>query len=411
MRPSYVVLLLALSIGYAAEADYCSAPKNTQNVIECLNQQNLEMKKLESDTQAIEGILKSGTQIPNPTVEIENMQGKSIDGTAGGTRVAISQLIEIGGKRSARRASGEAKAEAFRAASMSLKDQILSENILRLVKYRQLVGEIAVLQEALGVYEKVNRQFSSRPKLSPDQQVNIGIFKLALGDYRHKLATLVSQKREVEAYFKVIPNFNLESAVLYLPKRLTKWPKLTNVDLDISKSPKIKEIESNLKKAQADLDLARANVWPDPTLSLIASNNVDGAYQYKSYGVAVSFPLPIFNLNGGERQQANAEKFRAEIDHRISKQSLEIQKKNLIENYAGFVAALENAPDPQDTEKKHRTTENLFYQGVISGTLVIEAHRQILEFTETQNELELETLQTLFQIYSMDGKMGDYRYE
>lgn len=406
-----VLFLNIVGFGVLANADVCSAPQKTQDVVACLKRQSPEAKKLEADDVEAGGLLRSSTQWANPILEFENTEGKSIDGTAGESRVRLSQSIEIGGKRSARRALGQSQMEALRASNRIGQDRVHIESILKLVRYRQVLTEIAVLEEALTTYEKVDRQFRSRPKLSPDQQVNAGIFNLALGDSRHKLAKRMAIKRQFETYFKTIPDFDLTKAKPYLPKRLRKWPSTDEKKLDITQSPQFKIVETEFKRSEAEWALARSHAWPDPTLSLIASNNVNGAYEYKSYGFAISFPLPVLNLNGGEKMQAAAAKTRAEIDSRVSMQSLESEKLNLLENYKSFVLALERAPDLKETEKTHQVTESLFYQGVIAGSLVIEAHRQILEFTESQNELEIETLDSLFQIYALDGSLKDFIYE
>ena len=169
--------------------------------------------------------------------------------------------------------------------------------------------------------------------------------------------------------------------------------------------------EAQLKQAEAESDLAKAQAIPDPTVSLVSIREVSGPGEFQRLGAAVSFPIPSLNWNGGQRREVSALKTRAEIEYQRVQRAFGFERENLVANYASFVAALEKSPSLKDIDTKHRSTESLFYRGVISGVLVIEAHRQILDFTQSQNELELETVQALQNIFFLDGKLSEFRYE
>ena len=411
----YLTLLLAI-VNFActtafAEDSQCSNPKSTNDVLLCLDQNHPDVKKTSVDSKLAEGVVSTGTQIPNPELSFDTVKGRSLGETRGESTLAISQLIEISGKRGARKKLAKATAAGIRASSALAVNQARSANVLKFVRYRQLLTEIAVLEEAISTYEKVNRQFSSRSRLLPDQEVSSAVFRLALSDYRHRLAGLEAERSELESYFRVVPELNFEASVKYLPKRWKTWPKPNAIGGAIESSPQMIELESNLSKASAQLDLARAGTWPDLTVSLLAKEDVEGTTKFNSYGFGISLPLPLWNLNGGERQQAAAEKYKAELEFSARSKELALQRQNLFTSYQRFVKALEQSPDPSEIDRKHRNTESLFYRGVISGALVIEAHRQILDFTETSHELELETLQTLLNIYSLEGKLAGFKYE
>lgn len=389
----------------------CTSPKNTSDVLSCIETHHPDMKKTESDDLLIEGIRRSARQFPNPELTVETIKGENLGDVVGEDNIAISQTIELGGKRNARKGRGEAQAELIRIESGIAKSQVRMDGILNLVKYRQLLEEIAVMEEALATFEKVNRQFAGRPKLTPDQQVTFGLFKLSIGDYRHKLAALEAEKRKAEYYFRVVPELNFAEAVKYLPKKLEKWPKFDAHKVDLAETPTMREAEANLKAADAEYELAKANAWPDPSVGFVARRVVDGTVEYPQYGVGITMPIPIWNFNGGERRQAVAQKTKAEIEYRKRSTTLSLDRQNLIKSYQAFVNSLELAPKTKDIESKHRATESLFYRGVVSGVLVIEAHRQILEFTQSQNELELETMHALLSLYFLDGRLPEFKYE
>ena len=408
-------VLTALTLGFlvfqaqAFETKACAPFQTTNDVVDCMVSNHPEVRKTEADQRDIEGMRKSGEQIPNPVVGFDTSKGMYLGDVQGENNLSLSQLIEIGGKRSARKKWARAGSASLLASSNVGRDTAKINLILMFVRYRQILAEIAVLEEALQTSARVNRQYASRPRLSPDQQVNSMVFKLALGDYRHRQTTLVSEKNEIEAVFQSIPGFPWKRAEAYLPPRVTSWPKVIG-SKEISDSPRMKIIEAEKEKADAEYDLAKANSWPDPTVSVMARDIVTGPYAYRLYGVGISMPLPVFNINGGERGQKAADKYRAEVLSKTAAVSLQLQYKNLLTNYQNAVSAIGQTPDLRDTERKHKATEELFYRGTVAGTLVIEAHRQLLDFTQTSNELETHALERLLMIYSFEGRLHEFKF-
>lgn len=389
----------------------CQNPTRTADVVQCVERFHPDVKKLEFDGAQIEGVRKSATQIPNPQVSFQTTRGHSFGDLIAEDALSVSELIEIGGKRAARRKAGDAQEESLRASGDLTRAQARMQALLQLIRYRQLKDEIAVLNEALTTFGKVHDQFAARPRLSPDQQVTFSLFKLSMGDYRHRQAALEAELRKTENFFRLVPQLDVEQALRFLPKRMAKWPAIASSPIDVQRSPAARIATSEIAQARAAQDLANANAVPDPTVSLIGIRNVEGAALYYRYGVGVTLPLPLLNLNGGERSQAAAQKAKAEIEYAKVTRQLQLDRDNLVVSYQAFVKALEAAPSPKEIDSKHRNTESLFYRGVVSGVMVIEAHRQILDFTQSQNELEYETAQALMGLYLLDGKLGGFNYE
>ncbi len=379
--------------------------------LNCLNVSSPEIRKHDQASAKAEGLRFSGAQWINPKVAFESTKGKSLGDTVGTTRVIVSQVFELGGKISSRSLLSKVEADAVMSSAHISRAQAESDNALMLLRLRQVVSEIAVLDEALATYLKVQNQFSSRPKLSPEQQVSFGIFKLASGDYRHRITKLESERRKIENQVRSVIGLEFEKIKPLLPRRITKWPVLAGDKVDISNSHQMRELKYQARKAEAGVSLASANVWPDIELSLIAENSVEGTDQHQRYGLGIALPLPIWNWNTGERRQAAADLYKIQFEIKKAETDLELEKRNLVKSYEDFVQVLRQSPTEVEMDRKHRSTEQLFYQGLISGALVIEAHRQILDFTQTQNELEYETLQTLLKIYSLTDDVKRFQYE
>lgn len=97
--------------------------------------------------------------------------------------------------------------------------------------------------------------------------------------------------------------------------------------LALSNRPDLKSAETGRAKALADLRLAKANRWPNPTIGtsfLHAGNEIGGPSWFQPFypkgsvsnamGVALaSISIPLFNRNQGEVARARSEALRAEF--------------------------------------------------------------------------------------------------
>lgn len=97
--------------------------------------------------------------------------------------------------------------------------------------------------------------------------------------------------------------------------------------LALSNRPDLKSAETGIEKAVADLRLAKANRWPDPTLGmsfLHTGNEIGGPHWFEplypkgpvsnAMGIGIaSVAIPIFNRNQGEVARTNSERLRADF--------------------------------------------------------------------------------------------------
>ena len=62
--------------------------------------------------------------------------------------------------------------------------------------------------------------------------------------------------------------------------------------------------------------------------------------------------------------------------------------------------------DKKAIEEKHNKIERLFFNGLVSSSLVIEAHRQLFDLEEKRNETEREAVEALGQVYIIDNQFS-----
>jgi len=122
--------------------------------------------------------------------------------------------------------------------------------------------------------------------------------------------------------------------------------------LALSSRPDLKSSETNREKALADLDLARANRWPNPTIGtsfLHSGNEIGGPSWFQPFypkgGVAngmglgvASFSVPLFNRNQGEVARARSEQLRADF-------LVQAARNQVLEEVETAYASLESSRD------------------------------------------------------------------
>jgi cobalt-zinc-cadmium efflux system outer membrane protein len=70
--------------------------------------------------------------------------------------------------------------------------------------------------------------------------------------------------------------------------------------------PDVMAAEADLRKATSDVALQKALRIPDPTFSVLYERNPPGPPGPDTLGLGISFPLPLWNRNGGNIRAAEA---------------------------------------------------------------------------------------------------------
>lgn len=395
----------ALVFADSGQTEICKA-KSLKEFVQCLKNEHPENKRANLLESRAEGERSDGRKFLNPEVEYESVKGKSLGDTQGTNRISVSYPIEIFGQRGARVDLGDANSNLTRTQKTKSQNDIFMEIVLKLYRYRQILAEVEVLEEGLVAYSRVIRMLSERPKLTPEHQVSLSVFKLAEGDFRFKKTNLVSEQRQVEDFFSHIRGLKISTVKNFLPTRKLDWPELKN-SINIEASPYYKEFEYQVDKARALHDEASSKTWPTLKASFIAENNIDGPNEFNATGFGISAEIPLLSWNGGERQATEAEKMRAEFESEVGKKEVVNERSRLLEFYNNSKRELTVSPKKDDVEKKHRNVDSLYYRGLISSSLLVEAHRQLLDFTTSQNEIEFKALDALMKIYALDGKLNE----
>lgn len=299
-----------------------------------------ELREAEARLGAADGERRQAGALPNPTlgIEAENVAGSgSYSGTDGmETTIIIGQTIELGGKRSARKAMAEhgqdlakldqltAKADVIRKVRIAYANAVAAQEAIDLAQ-----SEHGLAKDILaGVSRRVN---AGGEPLHQRNKAQIALTSSEL--------SLSKAKRERDAALNSLVRLT----------GMVKQPALAADDfyaveapgdlaIQIEDTPDHQRLHQEIGRRKSALDLEQANAMPDPTISVGARNFRDD--DENALVLGVSFPLPVANLNRGNIHKAGQEVVSAEAIH---DRSLRDSYANLEEREYALQASYEEA--------------------------------------------------------------------
>ena len=244
--------------------------------------------------------------------------------------VGIYQEFEVGGKRRSRLESARLTT------SVSETDFADARRTLVLSVRQAFVGallakaDVALARENLSSFQKVidlNRLRLEKGALSGADFLKIELqalqFETDLQDAALALQTEKATLRGLLGGSSLPEQFDVEGDLEATPfeKGLSELQQLA-----LANRPDLKSAETGIRKAAADVRLAKANGYPDPTLGtslLHTGNEIGGPGWFQPFypkgetsnamGVGLSFPIPLFNRNQGEIARTRSEQRRADF--------------------------------------------------------------------------------------------------
>ena len=152
-------------------------------------------------------------------------------------------------------------------------------------------------------------------------------------------------------------------------------------------------------------DKADSDAYPDIKLGPSFRSTKESTNDANNYiGLSLTLPLPVLSTNSGERAFQKQKVQEAELALSLTKQKEEMKRSLLVKQYQQKVQSLKDSPNMKTLMEKHEQIEKQFFKGLVSSSLVIEAHRQLYDLQERQNQSELEALESYGQILILDNQ-------
>jgi len=281
---------------------------------------NWDLLAAQSGVDAATAQLLVAREFPNPTFSYSTAKiGSYENSTATGnglwsrsydTIFAVNQLVEIGGKRHDRKTSAQAGVIGAQARFYDAR-RLLDQGVAKAYIAALLAGENArVLNESAKLLRHEMEIAQARLHAgdlseADEKQIenNADIFALQA---KSAEAAAVQARIAVEILLGGNePKGNWTPAETLAQMTFTA-PPATDLTTDFLR-PDVLAAQADLNQSQADLKLQKVMRIPDPTFSFLVEHNPPGGGPpADTVGIGVSFPLPLWNLNGGEIKSAQA---------------------------------------------------------------------------------------------------------
>lgn len=408
MRVKILKLGLALFAwvdgGYAeTPASRCESLTSYRDVLQCAvenSPQALQAKLLIEQNKNLIGL---AGQRPNPEVSSQFLGGKAGDDKYQYTQVNLAHTFELGGKRSARIKRSEMQVASTEFDLKLAQEQIYLRTYLAMIRLRQISSETEIYDDALATFERIQKQYRSRPRMTPEQRATYTIMDIAANDYKLRRKPLINEARDLERFLEQAIGRKLDVKKDFFPAFRKKWPRISTSNIENSLTLRKSLVDVEL--AKAELDEAKSDSWPDLKLGPSFETQSQGTQRINSLGLNLSFAIPIFHVNGAGRSFAAAGVSRAEMilasTRTAENQRLQVE----IEKYNDAVASLESSISTSDLHKRHREVESAFANGVVPSSLIIEIHRQLADYSKSLSEQENSAIESLAEVYSIQGRL------
>jgi outer membrane protein, heavy metal efflux system len=399
MKKALVFILGSLAVS-PLSAEPCSI-SSPQDILSCALQNHPDIQRARAQAARRDALLSAAGQRFNPELDAESSFSDEQDHV----QAAYLHTFELGGKRRQRLREARLEGDALAIGLQKTQEEVTLKTVAGLYRLSHIQAELDAVQEALDTFGKIVKQYRARPRLTPEQQVSLNVFLLAQGDYELRKSALLQDQRELKTYFDLATGLNFQTVLTARPGRKTDWPDPAALQISTGvTSAAWREAQAAAALSQARLDMARSETWPDLKAGPLAEIESGQGQSNQGYGAALSLSLPLYQRNQGRRALAEAELQQAQTHLALRERELQAELAQRRDIYSLSVESLKKAPSISQMERKHANTEGLFERGLVESSLIIEAHRQMADFTRSLNEQELRAIEALWSIYVLEGR-------
>lgn len=338
----------------------------------------------------------------NPELDLEASTKDTDEGRVLNTSISVKHTFEFGGKRGARINLAQKEFESSSAILHSQNEDIIINVVKKLYRLRQVFELIPLHEES---FETLNRIYLSKKKrknLSPEEQVEMESLELVLNHHKLEIDELVYEKAYLKRHLSFFAGKKCSVSFADLPQTLSlRTGKFTSTKG--TGYSKLKAARLGLDASKSKLDLEKSFSYPNisigPTYELEKTTN----NKNHSIGLSLTMDIPILSSNSFGKNRASKNIIVATQIYKNIEKEMALDLESWIEKYNRLKKSLKTVTSKKRLDEKHHRIDSLFKRGVISTTLVIEAHRQLMEFIIGRFKFELGAVEALWNIYKLNG--------
>lgn len=296
---------------------------------------NPGLKVFELEIRTKEALVLQSSVISNPEVEFNTQNfgglGRPENYEGSETTIQLRQLIELGGKRQARKEVAALNRDLTQWNYESKKIDLFIDTTKAFWALLAVQRRLELLDDIIHLSEETFHTVSERVragKVSPVEEIRAEILLSANRIEKERaLRTLEAARYHLASFWdSTSPLF--AGVQGDLERVLPGIPSIEKLKLLVPQNPDIARWATELESRQAAIELERANIVPNLT--------VTGGYQRlnnmgdQAFTLGLSVPLPIFNRNKGNVLAAQNRLVLAQNQRRAS---LVQVKSDLVQNY------------------------------------------------------------------------------
>jgi outer membrane protein TolC len=392
-------LMISFGIFYLSNASAsCRNLKNPNSTLKCIVGNHIAIKAQKLGIEEADHSIGVASQMINPELELEAIDR---EGTGFNSELSLVHTFELGGKRAARKKIATQLKEQSKVSLLATKENLIIQTVSDLYRYRQIGHELHIVEEIISTFDKITKQYRRAGKLSPEDRMSVSVFSMALEENKLKKSALENEKRSILTRINSGLESNINLTKGQLPKIKKDWPDVFSSEV---KGSAIKRIEVDLKVANAEYSQEKALSWPNlaigPKVEIEKGDSTD-----TRVGFALTIPLPFYQANGAGRARALVNVKKNEVRLKFAQKRLELEKQFLIQAYKKVAATIHGTLSKKKVELKHKDLHTMIDRGVVSAPIVIELHRQIMDYYEQLHEQERQGIQALWRIAALEGQI------
>src|SRR6266576_328446 len=318
-----IIIRLVAFGGLAAFSHFVSAADLTGQVtlaqaLALTLKQNPDLAAFSWDLRSAEARVLQARLRPNPEL---GMQSEYISGSRPGfshsqTTLQLSQLLELGGKRTARVREATFGRELAKLDYKSKRLDILKKTAQAFVEVLSAQERVRLGQENLELASGLIPDIRKRIEAGKASAIEQTLSEVAVASARIELdqakRSLITARQHLAAQWgSAQPKFTRVVGDL---ERITYLPDLENLSLNLYRNPEIARWEPETAKRQATLRLQQADAVPNLTLSAGPRYIVETGEWTPVIGF--SLPLPFWNRNQGAILEARHQLAKADDEKR-----------------------------------------------------------------------------------------------
>lgn len=387
------ILLMCLALPVFAAFDVCPSGGMVE-FKQRLDRDNPSLKETLAQKAVLSELEGQAAQRPNPSMEFEHEVSEQFGVDVRSFRLMLLHTVELGSKRDRRIELARAQKDVL---AQDIDSSYRENYIDALIMYRraqQLSLFISIIEDAIGSFDSLIATMKQRKRLTPLETVSLDTLELAKGDLQGRLHEYVHEKETVEVevmYLANCKNPKFEYAAM-------QYPRFSKIVFDKGHGLAKRE-NAVLTQMDASKKQAESLKIPDLRIGPIVGRQNQGHEEIDSVGVGIFLDIPLFHANDAQRSLAEKKLREQQVrsSNRLRRLELKLEKEKHV--YHHSLESLSAMPSLKEVGQKHQRVKRLYARGVVSPSVVIEAHRQHLEYIRSYFEIENDILNSLKKMY------------